>query len=455
MSNTTTRSLSQRAAAVLAGGPATLSKHSARFPQGLAPAFLAYGQGARVWDTEGHRYIDTIAALGPVLLGHNHHPVTEAVWHQAERLASSSLSTTLEVQVAEQLVAMMPGVEMARFALNGKDVNEAAVKLARHVMGKHHIIYCGYAGGFPDYLITTDKHGGLLPHSILYNHQIPWRDWAALNTVLQEGARVGSAHAHADHPLSENLAALILEVPPEPFGTPPDETAAVLRRYADAAHAAGALFILDDVVTGLRYGLAGAQGYYGVHADLITMSKAMANGYPCAALLGPRALMQAFDGGQVFLSTTFGANPIGLAACKATLAALHEPEPLARLKRFGGMVGQALNDYAAVSHVPASVRGMYARYVLDWDDVPNVGTAAEWRTLWLQELCKRGVLASVPWFPMTCYSEELTQELTQAIADTCGALEAVVDGKRAMQDALECPVIEDVFGQRYAVVEQP
>jgi len=265
---------------------------------------------------------------------------------------------------------------------------------------------------------------------------------------------VGNAKAFADHPLTDDLAAIILEVPPEPLMTPREETTAVIQRYADAAHKAGALFIFDEVVTGLRYGVTGAQGYYGITADLVTMSKAMANGYPCAALLGSRELMRVFEGGQVFLSTTFGANPIGLAACNATLQVLRETDALARLERWGNLIGQVLSDLTSVAHIPVRLRGMHARYVLDWQETPGIGTAAAWRTLWLQELCKHGVLASVPWFPMTCYTEALTKELAHAIAKTYDVLEAVATGAKAMHEALECPVIEDVFNQRYAAQAQ-
>ena len=178
------QSLWRRAEKVLAGGPATLSKHPARFPQGLAPVFLDRGNGAYVWDVDGQRWIDTIAALGPILLGHDNGAVSDAAQGQAYRLTSASLSTRLEVEVAERLVEIIPGAEQVRFASNGKDITEAAVKVARYVTGKQHAIYIGYHGGFSDYLATTDKDGGILGYLRLYNHQLPWRDLKALDTTM-------------------------------------------------------------------------------------------------------------------------------------------------------------------------------------------------------------------------------------------------------------------------------
>lgn len=417
-----------RAQHVLAGGPATLSKHWQRFPQGIAPSFLAQGDGVTVWDVEGRAYLDCIGALGAILLGHCHPAVMTAVRQQVGLLVSSSLSTYLEVDVAERLIDVIPGAEQVRFASNGKDVTEAAVKLARCVTGKQHVIYIGYHGGFSDYLITTDKCGGILPQIQPYNHQITWRDEDTLGDLLDT--------CHKD------LAAIIVEVPPEPSSMHAFHTTDMLQKYKDYAHAFDALFILDEIVTWGRYGMGGAQSYYGIQADLVCLSKALGNGLPIAALAGPHDVMQAFDGGNVFLSTTFGGNPLSLAACKAVLQTL--PSEYDTLETHGGDFLTRLVDAFSLWHMPATIRGMHGRIVIDWQACNGV-SVAQLKTLWMQEMLRRGVLVSVAFLPMTCWRHETVETLLRAVEATCAVIADVLSGKKEIHEALECSVIEESF----------
>lgn len=436
MAQPKTDALLARAQRVLAGGPGTLSKHPSRFPAGLAPLFLAQGDGATVWDVDGREYLDCIGALGPVLLGHAHPGVMAAVRHQVGRMASSSMSTALEVEVAERLVDVIPGAEQVRFASNGADVTNAAVKLARYVTGHQHVIYVGYHGGFSDYLITTDKAGGILPQIQPYNHQVAWRKAAELYDVLiASEARDGR----------NDLAAIMIEVPPEPYGLPREETQKTITNYAKAAHDRGALFILDEVVSWGRYGIGGAQAYYDIQADLVCLSKALGNGFPISAITGPRDLMRAFDGGQVFLSTTFGANPVSLAACKAVLAAL--PGEYPALVEHGGRFGYILDALVRECQVPCALRGMHGRFVLDWQGC-EAATVAELKTLWMQEMLRRGILVGVVFLPMTAWNSSIVERLLDAASETFEIIAEVVQGKKALSDALHCPVVGEVF-ERY------
>ena len=433
MASSHAEALLARAQRVLAGGPGTLSKHPSRFPAGLAPLFLAQGDGATVWDVDGREYLDCIGALGPVLLGHAHPGVMAAVRHQVGRMASSSMSTALEVEVAERLVDVIPGAEQVRFASNGADVTNAAVKLARYVTGHQHVIYVGYHGGFSDYLITTDKAGGILPQIQPYNHQVAWRDISAVSHVINLASK------------RDDLAAIIFEVPPELCGMPREETGATIQAYIDTAHEFGAIAILDEVVTWGRYGNGGAQAYYNVRADLVCLSKALGNGFPISAITGPRDLMRAFDGGQVFLSTTFGASPVSLAACKAVLAAL--PGEYPALVEHGGRFGYILDALVRECQVPCALRGMHGRFVLDWQGC-EAATVAELKTLWMQEMLRRGILVGVVFLPMTAWNSSIVERLLDAASETFEIIAEVVQGKKALSDALHCPVVGEVF-ERY------
>ena len=164
--------------------------------------------------------------------------------------------------------------------------------------------------------------------------------------------------------------------------------------------------------------------------------------------------MQAFDGGRVFLSTTFGGETTALAACKATLDVLDTTDALTQLAQCGMKLGCALSALFTIHDLPMRLRGNYARMVIDFDGIPGLVSADELRTLWLQELVKHDVLASVPLFPMTCYTAGIVEEVLSAADAACGVLAQVVHEQRPIGDVLECPVITDVFRQRYAAEEE-
>src|SRR5262249_23073992 len=159
---------------------------------------------------------------------------------------------------------------MCRWVRNGSDATGAAIRLARAVTGKRHILMTGYHGASSNdwYAITTSQSAGVLRNIAAYSHQIAWGDFSRIRPYVYT-----------------DLAAVIVEVPSLPWGTPIADVTATLQRYQDLAHAHGAAFILDEVVTMLRYGLGGAQTLYGVQADLVTGGKALANGLPLAVLL--------------------------------------------------------------------------------------------------------------------------------------------------------------------------
>lgn len=438
MNLTNSESWWQRGLNVLAGGPATLSKHPSRFPQGLAPVVLSYGNGPYVWDMDGNRYLDTIAALGPILLGYRHHAVDRAVAEQLLNGTSFSLLHPLEIEVAEEFCALTPGIEMCRWMRNGSDATNAAVRLARAVTGKRHIICSGYHGANYDwYAITTDKNAGVLQDIAGFSHQVPWGDSTALADAC---AKAG-----------DDLAAIIVEVPPFPWnglikGTA--EETALIKTYEMAARRNRSIFVLDEVITSLRYGLGGAQAYYGVSADLIGGGKALANGYPLAVLGGRRDLMRYFEGGNPFCSYTFGGETTSLAACKATLLVLQETTALDNLRMQGLTLGNGLQALFQKYDLPAEVWGNYARISIRWKAIEGIATDGELKTLWLAENVRRGILHGFGViFPMICYQDVTVQEILNVSEIVCTIIRQAIDsGDFSMY--IPCQIIDNVFSVR-------
>ena len=422
-------SLIDRANVVLAGGPGTFSKHWSRYPQGIAPEALVSGEGCYVTGSDGKTYLDTVAALGPIILGYGHPAVTEAVLQQVGTGSSFSMMHPLEIEVAELLCDLIPCAEMVRFMRNGTDATSTAVRLARAYTGHEHVIYTGYHGGAMDgYGATTTKHAGILPENLEYNHQIPWG-----NMEIPEY-------------ITDDLAAVMVEIPALEWGTSDVVYRKQLIDYQQLAHDNGALFILDEVVSFPRFSIHGAQFIYDVPPDLCTISKGMANGFPIAALVGKRRYMERFNNGDIFASWTFAGETTGLAACKATLETLLKTG-LTNLHDMGAEYAEFLVETLEQYRLPATVYGHPARIQVRWQNMDGV-SAEMLRTIWLAEHAKRLILLGIGViFPQACWGEKELVCLKEAAYETSQVMRQAIDDG-CIENWLSCPIISDVLSVR-------
>ncbi len=288
----------ERALRVIPGGTQTLSKAPSQFVDGVSPKFLRRGQGSHVWDVDGNEYIDYPMALGPILLGYDHPAVTAAAIAQVREGTTFTLMHPLEVQLAERLVELVPCAERVRFAKNGADATGGAIRAARALTGRERVIATGYHGWHDWYIASTERAGGVPAANRELIRAVSYNDLPALEAALAQ----------------EPTAAVIMEIP----GEPPEE--GYLQGALAAAHRHGALFVLDEIVTGFRYALGGAQELYGFLPDMACLGKGMANGFPLAAVVGREEPMRAFE--EVFFSMTYGGETVSLAAALATLEVL-------------------------------------------------------------------------------------------------------------------------------------
>lgn len=287
----------ERAERVIPLGAQTFSKSKLAHPHD-SPLFLVRGNGARVYDVDGNEYVDCIMGLLPIILGYCDPDVDSAIEAQLKNGISFSLSTELEAEVAETMCRLIPCAEMVRFGKNGSDVTTAAVRLARAVTRRDLVFSSGYHG-WADVFVGGDPLRGLgVPRS------------TAEQTVRYD---------HGDTRILDDIrksapACVIIE---------PETNPAWMLQLRQVCDEMGVILIFDEIITGFRWHIGGAQKLYGITPDLATFGKAMGNGMPINALVGSRELMKHFaPPDNIFFSGTFQGETLSLAAARATLAKL-------------------------------------------------------------------------------------------------------------------------------------
>lgn len=403
----------------------TLSKSPSQFVQGAAPVFLARGRGSRVWDVDGNEFIDYPMALGAVILGHAHPGVMRAVSAQLREGTIFSLPHPLEVKLAERIAAHVPGAEMVRFAKNGSDATTGAVRLARAVTGRQVIACCGYHGSHDWYLGTTNWRAGVPSAVQALTVPFAYNDVDSLERVF------------AAHP--GNVAAVIMEPVGVELPRPGflEGVRALTQRH-------GAVLVFDEIVTGFRLGLGGAQERFGVVPDLTCLGKAMANGYPLSALAGRAELMRRLEE-DVFFSFTFGGETLSLAAAVATLDVLARPGTLERIWRHGARLQEGYNRLARelrLAQVTECV-GLPPRTVVMFRDAQG-GESLLMKSVFQQEVIKRGVLFNGVHLVSAAHRQADIDQTLRAYREALAVLGQALAEDR-LQAILEGPPVSAVF----------
>ena len=399
----------------------TLAKGPGQFTKGIAPKYIQRGQGSHVWDVDGNEYIDFNSAIGPISLGYAYPAVDEAIKKQLEDGITFSMMHPLEVEVSELLQQVIPNAEAVKISKTGADVCSAAVRVARAFTGREKIFCCGYHGWHDWYIGITSRNAGI-PEAIQnMTHTFEYND---LNSIKAS--------------LDETVAALILE--PFIFEAPKP---GFLKELADACSANGTLLIFDEMWTGFRIALGGAQEYFDVKPDLAVYSKACANGMPIAFLTGRADVMELFNL-QVFSYTTFGGEALSLAACIATINELRDKNVPKYLDEKGALLKDGYNQIAIETGMDIYTRcvGYNCRSMVIF--IPEAGNGLELKALMQQEMIKRGVLWAG--FHNMCYShsdEDIAYTLS-AYRDVMPIMkEAITSGN--IKQYLKGEVLEAVF----------
>jgi glutamate-1-semialdehyde 2,1-aminomutase len=376
------RALQPRAHQLIPGGAHTYSKGDDQFPE-QAPGFIVRGKGCHVWDLDGKEFIEYGMGLRAVTLGHAYEPVVEAAYRQMKLGTNFTRPARIEVDLAEAMLEVVDGAEMVKFAKNGSDVTTAAVKLARAYTGRNLVAICGDQPFFStdDWFIGTTPMNAGIPNAISeMTLKFRYNDLESLRDLFDE--------------YPDRIAGVILEAeavtPPAP---------GFLSELKDLCEQKGAVLIFDEMITGFRWHLGGAQKFHGVTPHLSTFGKAMGNGFAIAALCGKREIMRLggldHDQPRVFLlSTTHGAETHALAASLETIRIYQEQPVIEFLWKQGAKLRAGVNE-AVARHGLADhfeLAGHPCNLIFRTKDKDGSPSQA-FRTLFLQELIRGAILA--------------------------------------------------------------
>jgi glutamate-1-semialdehyde 2,1-aminomutase len=387
---------------------------------GRDPLFIERGEGPWLIDVDGNRYLDYVCSWGPLIAGHAHPDVIAAVTEAAARGTSYGAPTEGEVELAAEVVERVPSAEMVRMTSSGTEASMSAIRLARAATGRDAVIkFSGAYHGHVDGLLA-DAGSGLATQGIPASPGVtkaqaadtvivPWNDPDALQRALDE----------------RPPAAILAEPFPANMGLVPPAQG-FLEFLREAATAAGALLVFDEVITGFRVSRGGAQERSGVTPDLTILGKVIGGGLPAAAYAGPRTFMQMIaPAGDVYQAGTLSGNPLAVAAGLATLRLLDDPAYL-RLEQTTRALAQGVSGAARDAAVAAKVTwapGLLTLFFTDGEirDLDSVKSCdMEMHAAFCRAMLEHGVYLPPSqyeaWFPSLAHGDEEVQRTVEAAA---------------------------------------
>ena len=405
------------------------------------PPVVARGEGSHLWDVDGNRYTDYLLALGPMIHGHAHPVMTEAVTAAIRSIGTMfALPYEMEAQAARAIVNAVPSVELVRFGNSGTEVVLHATRIARAATGKNVVVrfegqYHGWADQLewshhPPLSVAGLRHApraipgtpGIPPEIGASLAVLPWNDEVAVERLVSR--RGHEIAAILTEPIMGNTGV----IPPKP---------GYLEFLREITRANDIILIFDEVITGFRVALGGAQAYYGVTPDLTTMAKALGGGFPAAAFGGRRDLMELVADGAVLHAGTYNANTVAVSAAIASLDLLSVPGVHDDLHRRGNRLMDEMRGIFERAGVPVSVQGVGPMFqfwfsqtpIVDYRDAAEHLNSPKYAAL-ARALIERGVLVHPSnielWFVSTVHSDADIEETLSVFEDAVSAVGAVL-----------------------------
>lgn len=415
----------EKAKKIIPAGTQTFSKGVTQFVEGFAPKYLHRGAGAYVWDVDGNKYLDYIMACHPLILGYADPDVNRAVVEQLKLGSSFSLMNKLEVDVTELLIETVPSAEAARFGKNGADATSAGVRIARAVTGRDHIAYCGYHGWHDWYIATTDLNSGIPKFNQDLAHPFVYNDLDSLESIFKK--------------YPGKVAIVIMEpiTVLEPAGN-------FLQEVKRLAHDNGALLMFDEIITGFRLALGGAQELTGVIPDLTSLAKAMSNGVPISAIVGKKEYMFSLE--RTFFSFTYGGDCIGLAAVKACIPKIKRERVPEHLWKVGKVLKEGFNVLAEKYALDQFVQciGYPPRSIITFDG-KGLYDPLEMKSYFQQELIRRGILWAAYHAISFSHTLDDINYTLNCYEDAMRLFKDIIDRKKNLRAMIEGEPVKPVF----------
>lgn len=410
-------SLWSHAREVITCGTGLLSKRREQFDPLEWPAYFSRCQGSRVWDMGGKSYLDIAGGVGAILLGYADPDVNRHVRRRMSLGSYCTLVSPEEIALAELLLELNPWAGQVRYARGGGEAVAMAVRIARAATGKSGVLFCGYHGWHDWYLAAN-----LGSDSALDGHLLP-----GLKPLGVPRELLGTSHPFrynnresfetALAALDGNFAAVVME--PMRSEWPRDNFLEMVR---EAAHQRGAVFVLDEVTSGWRFGFPGAHTVLGIEPDLAVYAKAMSNGYPAGAIVGKTEVMAA--AGSSFISSSFWTDGIGTAASVATIQKMRREDVCGHVNALGATLKAGL-EALAVAHpeLRLIVSGMPSSPNLRFD-LGELANAAKIHSI--RSMLGRGFLSSSQLFLFLTHTQEHIQSYLSAMEEVCCELEGML-----------------------------
>ncbi len=385
--------LRDRATRVIPMGTQTHSKAAREALRGVEPCFIARGKGCRVWDVDGVEYIDFRNGLGPVTLGYAFPAVDDAIRRQLDDGISFSYPHPLEVEVAERLVRLIPCAESVRFLKTGGEAMAATHRLARAFTGRDLILTCGYHGW-----VNRVGTPGVPAQTQATYRTLPWGDATPYETAFAEAPGEIAA---------VSVACSYLDI--EKGGTFLADLRSLTARH-------GALLVFDEIVTGFRLAIGGAQEYFGVTPDLAVFAKGVANGAPLSCYVGRADVMALVQAEGI--SSTFGGDALALAAARAAIDTYEREDVIGTLWARGAQLHEGFAAYCERLGAPARFEGAAPLGELI---LPGGGDV---RTKFEGEVLKRGVIIYTVCYPSFSHGEDDVAEAVEALGEAARVMMA-------------------------------
>ena len=422
-------SYSERLHKVIPGGAHTYSRGDDQYPSN-APQILERGKGAHVWDADGNKFIDYGLGLRSITVGYDNEEISDAAITEIKKGINLTRASVTELKAAELMVSLFPWADMVKFGKNGSTVTTAAIKLSRAYTGKKHVALCAEHPFFTydDWFIgTTPMDKGIPSEGKSFSHKFNYNNIESLEKVFAKNPNEVACVILEPATFISPCAECGKDMTQKPYcATCGNKEKNFLHQVKALCKKHGAVFILDEMITGFRYDLQGAMKLYDIEPDLATFGKGMANGFPLSALIGKREIMNL--GGileegaeRLFLiSTTHGSEMSSLGAFIKTVEVYQKLNVTDHLWSYGKKLIDGMNEIAKrvgiEDHFEA---GGYACSPVYFTKDKDKNISLDFRTLFSQEMIKNGVL--IPWVALSYAHGE--EELQQTLHATLKSLE--------------------------------